>query len=368
MVGLAVGLFLAFPLLFIYRQWLRTTSLFSQHLYFAVTGIVTGCWVLGIQSVSHHLFCIFVNYSVLRMFRGNVYSTAFLFIFQLGFYFFGYMVNASGNEWNTHCVICLRLIGHAMDTYDGTKHKDQLSKDQLALRLEHPLSLIETLSHCFFVGSYFVGPQHSFATFKGSLERNQRNGDLTGSAGLASKLFFQGVGFATINLVADAYFPLTYTTSAEFRENSLIMARLFAYVSSYGTMTKVTAAFLLSESACILAGMTYNGTDATGTIDWSGWKTMDLKSHYFTTSPVECMKGNNLATNKWCSLYVFKRLRFLGNKTLSKCLTMLFLAVWHGPFFWILLVLWILYGSHIFSGGYRRPGCKVKHFEGLVFQ
>ena len=333
MVGLAVGLFLAIPLLFVYRQWLRTSSLFSQHLYFAVTGIATGCLALGIQSVSHHLFCIFVNYSVLRVFRGNVYSTAFLFTFQLGYYFFGYMLNATGNEWNTHCVLVSRLIGHAMDTYDGTKHKDQLSKGQLALRLEHPPSLIETLSHCFFVGSYFVGPQHSFAIFKGSLERNQRCGDLTGSSGLALKLFFQGVGFATINIVTNEYFPLTYIMSTEFREKSLIMARLIAYVSSYGASAKITAAFLLSESACVLAGMTFNGIDATGAIDWSGWKNMDLKRHYFSTSPVECIKGNNLTTNKWSSLYVFKRLRFLGNKALSKCLTMLFFAVWHGPFF-----------------------------------
>ena len=242
-------------------------------------------------------------------------------------YFFGFMLNATGNEWNTHSVLCLRLIGHTMDTYDGTKHKDQLSKDQLALQLEHPPSLIETLSHCFFVGSYFVGPQHSFATFKGALERNQRNGDLTGSSELALKLFLQGVGFAMINLAVNMYFPRTYLTGTEFREHGLILARMIAYVCSFGKMTKITAAFLLPESACVLAGMTYNGTAATGSIDWSGLKTMDLKKHYFGTCPTEVVKGSNLTTNKWSSLYIFKRLIFLGNKTLSKCLTMLYLLL-----------------------------------------
>ena len=333
MAGLAGGIFLAFPLLLVYRQWIRTTSLFSQHLYFAITGIAAGCWALGIQSVSHHLFCIFVNFSVLKAFRGNVYSTAFLFTFQLGYYFFGCMVNASGFEWNTHCILCLRLISHAMDTYDGTKHKDQLSKDQLALQLEHPLSLIETLSHCFFVGSYFTGPQHSFATFKASMERNQRNGDLTGSSGQALKLFLQGVGFAAINLAGNMYFPITYLTGTDFGEHGLIMARMIAYVCSIGEMTKFGAAFLLPESACVLAGMTYNGTDATGSIDWSGLKTMDLKKHFFGTSLTESVKSSNLTSNKWFKLYIFKRLRFLGNKTLSKCLTMLFIAVWHGHYF-----------------------------------
>ena len=328
-----MGLFLAFPLLFVYRQWLRTTSLSSQHLYFAITGIAAGCWALGIQSVYHQLFCIFVNFSVLKAFRGNVYSTAFLFVFQLGFNFFGYMLNESGNEWLTHYVLVLRLIGHAMDTYDGTKHKDQLSKDQLALRLEHPLSLIETLSHCFFVGSYFTGPQHSFATFKASLERNQRNGDLTGSSGLALKLFFQGLVFAMTTFVGNMYFPKTYVTSTEFRENNPIMARLIVFIYTQSELTKLVTAFSLSDSACVLAGMTYNGTAAAGTIDWSGWKTVDLKKLFLSTTPTGRIEGNNLTTNKWSFLYIFKRLRFLGNKALSKFLTLIFLAVWHGPYF-----------------------------------
>lgn len=35
-------------------------------------------------------------------------------------------------------------------------------------------------------------------------------------------------------------------------------------------------------------------------------------------------------TNYWAKLYVFKRLRFLGNKNLSALGVLLFLAVWHG--------------------------------------
>ncbi|KAM7540347.1 hypothetical protein Aperf_G00000020012 [Anoplocephala perfoliata] len=38
----------------------------------------------------------------------------------------------------------------------------------------------------------------------------------------------------------------------------------------------------------------------------------------------------NINTNKWMLEYVYKRLRFLGNKTLSHICTLTFLAVWHG--------------------------------------
>ena len=37
-----------------------------------------------------------------------------------------------------------------------------------------------------------------------------------------------------------------------------------------------------------------------------------------------------MQTNHWCGKYVFRRLAFLGNKTLSHITTMAFLAIWHG--------------------------------------
>lgn len=32
----------------------------------------------------------------------------------------------------------------------------------------------------------------------------------------------------------------------------------------------------------------------------------------------------------FCSSYIFKRLKFLGNKLLSQALALFFLAIWHG--------------------------------------
>ncbi|KAL5103473.1 Lysophospholipid acyltransferase 5 [Taenia crassiceps] len=38
----------------------------------------------------------------------------------------------------------------------------------------------------------------------------------------------------------------------------------------------------------------------------------------------------NINTNKWMLEYLYKRLRFLGNKSISQALTLTFLAIWHG--------------------------------------
>lgn len=44
----------------------------------------------------------------------------------------------------------------------------------------------------------------------------------------------------------------------------------------------------------------------------------------------DIIEAFNTQTNDWVAHYIFKRLKFLGNKNLSYIVTLLFLAVWHG--------------------------------------
>jgi lysophospholipid acyltransferase 5 len=85
------------------------------------------------------------------------------------------------------CVLCLRLIGTAIDVYDGGRPKEQLSKNELAQvrkkkkkkniiitqfmfsfqALTETPSLLEVFSHSFFVGGYLVGPQFCMKKYQG---------------------------------------------------------------------------------------------------------------------------------------------------------------------------------------------------------
>ena len=44
------------------------------------------------------------------------------------------------------------------------------------------------------------------------------------------------------------------------------------------------------------------------------------------------MDSFNINTNQWMAMYVFKRLKWLGNKQVSLILTLVFISFWHG--FW----------------------------------
>ena len=73
-------------------------------------------------------------------------------------------------SWNWLTLIpVLRLIGLTWDLYDGTrlkKNPESLSKDQLKTALSSSPNILEMLSHSFFIGGYFVGPQFSLAKYR----------------------------------------------------------------------------------------------------------------------------------------------------------------------------------------------------------
>ena len=64
----------------------------------------------------------------------------------------------------------MNVLGLTFDVYDGQRGREEgeavLSKDQAKAALPEPPSLLEMLSHSFFIGGYFVGPQFCFKKFK----------------------------------------------------------------------------------------------------------------------------------------------------------------------------------------------------------
>lgn len=53
--------------------------------------------------------------------------------------------------------------------------------------------------------------------------------------------------------------------------------------------------------------------------------------HYETTPTLQgVIESFNITTNEFALRYIYKRLKFFRSKTISHCLTLLFLAIWHG--------------------------------------
>lgn len=92
-------------------------------------------------------------------------------------------------------------------------------------------------------------------------------------------------------------------------------------------MTKYTYG---CTGACAYFGISYEGNDEEGNGMFKGLANT-LPLQYETATSIDLVIGSfNINTNLWTKYYVFKRLRFLGNKQLSQFGALAFLALWHG--------------------------------------
>ena len=337
-IRLAAGLFIAYPVLLVYRKWLRRQPLVYQHIYFAISGIALVWWIMGVQYLCNSLICILVHYMTLKCFGGKFWPTVFLFVFQLGFihvglYISGYVVGVI--NWNVlHNTLCLRLIGMAINVYDGTKPNTQLTEEQQRQALCKIPSLLETLSHCFFIGSCLVGPQHSFASFNKAMQRNQDGGDLNGSLESGMAQFIKGVLLLMVAAFGNYYFAADlYLLSEDCMAQGFMWRRVVAFFCTTLIKCNLSGAFLMAEGSCMVAGLTFNGYYENGLIDWHGWTNVNLKEFFLGVTSKASTNGNNIQVYKWVSFFVYKRLKFLKSKTTSKFVTLLFLSLWHGYHF-----------------------------------
>lgn len=77
-------------------------------------------------------------------------------------------------------------------------------------------------------------------------------------------------------------------------------------------------------------GLTFAGASEDGEADWSGCSNIKLLVFENTTRFQHYIDSFNVQTNNWVAEYIYKRLKFLGNRDYSQFGTLLFLAVWHG--------------------------------------
>lgn len=79
-----------------------------------------------------------------------------------------------------------------------------------------------------------------------------------------------------------------------------------------------------------ISGISFAGVDENGVVDWSGCSNIKLMVFENTRRFQHYIDSFNVQTNHWIAEYVFKRLRFLGNRNYSQLGALIFLALWHG--------------------------------------
>jgi len=335
---LILGQLLGYPLMRLYRQKVATQETTIQHLYFFLTGLLAGWWVIG-GDVKHSLYAIMTTYLILVAAGGTFTSVVVSFVFNFGYLLVGYYFTESEGYdicWTMpHCVLVLRLIGLTFDCYDGEKAKraggkESLSKDQQKSAIEELPSLLEMLSHSFFIGGYFVGPQFPMKKYREFVSPSYQD-SLPGSPhAYGFKRLGLGLCYMVIHVVGSLYLPADWPASDSFYNSWLFTKLILLPIWCRFILAKYLFAWLSAEGVCIISGLAFNGVKDGGFVDWKGCANVKVGRLEGSRKFGHVIESFNINTNNWVAVYVYKRLKFMGSRTISQVVTLLFLAVWHG--------------------------------------
>ncbi|KAF5912394.1 hypothetical protein HPG69_004064 [Diceros bicornis minor] len=258
------------------------------------------------SQVYHSLLCVVLQFLILRLMGRTITAVLTTFCFQMAYLLAGYYYTATGNydiKWTMpHCVLTLKLIGLAVDYFDGGKDPNSLSSEQQKHAIRGVPSLLEVAGFSYFYGAFLVGPQFSMNHYMKLVQ-----GQLTDIPG-----------------------KIPNSTIPALKRLSLGLIYLVGYTL---LSPHITEDYLLTEDydegVCILTGLGFNDFE-NGKAKWDACANM--KVWLFETNPrfAGTIASFNTNTNAWVARYFFKRLKFLGNKELSHGLSLLFLALWHG--------------------------------------
>uniref|UniRef100_A0A8D0AGD8 Lysophospholipid acyltransferase 5 n=1 Tax=Sander lucioperca TaxID=283035 RepID=A0A8D0AGD8_SANLU len=322
-----------YPCALVYRRFLFYQPATVIHLFHAFSGLALAAFNFGSQ-IYHSAVCILVQFLMLRLMGRTVTTVLSSFTFQMVYLLAGYYYTATEEydiKWTMpHCVLTLKLVGLSFDYYDGGKEPSQLSLEQRSAALPSVPSLLEVCGFSYFYGGFLVGPQFTLRSYQRLVARELTDcpGKPPNSVIPATKRFALGFLCLVIYAIFSPYYTDTYFLTDEYEAQPFWYRCVFILLWAKVILYKYVSCWVI-EGVCILSGLGYNGV-VDGEHQWNACTNM--KVWVFETTPLftGTISSFNINTNAWAARNVFKRLKFLGNKTLSHVTTLFFLTIWHG--------------------------------------
>jgi len=349
---LFIGVLLSYPISLGLRYLTPSNNVLFRNAYCAISGFFLCYFCFGFEKggVLHSFFSILLTYLVLLLVPDRKLSLTLSIIANSGHLLFSYFVFATENydiDFSTsQSVLTLRLIGISFDYYDGMKNVEDLdregAKDQKENRLIRLPSIIEFFGYSYFYSTFLVGPQFPFRHYRLFINEDlfiDKSNDpratqikYPSSTFPTLKCFLLGLLYIGIHTIGAAYYPSTYLFSNEFLYKISFWEKLVAiwFCCKFALM-KYMGIWLVVEGASNLSGIGFKGYTKTGK-HWNAVTNVDPYVFETCLNLHGIVEAFNINTNDWMKRYVFKRLRFLGNKYLSQLGTLFVLAIWHGPF------------------------------------
>ncbi len=257
-------------------------------------------------------------------------------------------------------VLVMKLSAFCWNVADGLLPAADLSDFQKDRRLTELPSLVDYAGFVFFFPSLLVGPAFDFAEYRRWLDtsmfdvpadvdpakkpptRRKRKIPRSGTPAVVKLVTSLVWIFAFLQL--SSHFNYSVLLKDSYMDYGFLRRLFILHMVGFTARTKYYGVWTLSEGACILAGLGYNGVDpATGKVSWDRLQNINPWGVEFAQNTRGYLEAWNINTNKWLRNYIYLRVTPRGKKPgfRASLATFTTSAFWHGfyPGYYLAFVL-----------------------------
>ncbi|KAL7894126.1 MBOAT, membrane-bound O-acyltransferase family domain-containing protein [Trichoderma sp. SZMC 28014] len=306
------------------------------------------------------------TYAIAKYLRASPYMPWIGFVFVMGHMSVSHIYRQINNDpsvvdiTGAQMVLVMKLSAFCWNVADGQLPADQLTESQQSRALKELPPLVDYAAYVLFFPSLFAGPAFDYAEYHRWIDtsmfdvpaqvdpakkppvRKKRKIPRSGTPATIKAV----TGLVWIGLfvaLSGRYSPTLVPTEA-FTEKSFLQRIWYIHMASMVTRFKFYGVWALTEGACILTGLGYNGVDpVTGKVSWNRLQNVDPWGVEFAQNPRAYLAGWNMNTNNWLRNYIYLRVTPRGKKPgfRASMTTFTTSAFWHGfyPGYYLSFVL-----------------------------
>lgn len=294
-------------------------------------------------------------YAIAKFLRGSPYMGWAGFVFLMGHLSVNQIARMRATDphavdiTGAQMVLVMKLSSFCWNVADGAVPEADLTDLQKDRRLKELPGFLDFLGYVFFFPSLFAGPAFDFVEYRRWLDLSmfdvpanidpakkpptRRKRKIPRSATPAMKKLAIGLLWIFIHVQLSAHFYPEVLTEPTYKQHGFLQRVLTLHMVPLTARTKYYGVWTLTEGACILAGLGYNGVDpSTGQVSWDRLVNIHPLGLELAQNTRAYLENWNINTNHWLRNCVYLRVTPKGKKPgfRASMATFTTSAIWHG--------------------------------------
>lgn len=246
-------------------------------------------------------------------------------------------------------VMVMKLSAFCWNVHDGRLKQDSLTDNQRLRAIVEIPGLLDYAGYVLFFPSMMAGPAFDFNDYKKWLETSmfdlppnvdpsmapptRKKRRIPRSAKPAAWKAAFGMAWIFLFIKFSSWYTTDFVLSDNFTRYSFLRRVWYVYIFAFTARLKYYGVWSLTEGACILSGMGYNGIDTkTGKAKWNRLENVNPYDLETAQNSRAYLDNWNKNTNVWLRNYVYLRVTPKGKKPgfRASLATFATSAFWHG--------------------------------------